>query len=272
MARTVVAPRNLRVAQWLTIAIVALEVLASAGGLFIPGLYRDTPWVVPQNRGQDLVTLILSPVLVVIVPAVRRGSARATMAWIGLLGYVFYTYTGAAFAFAFNRFFLIYVALFSLSIAALVAVAGGIDAVELQKRFDRATPRWPVLAYLAVLALMLTALWLGQIVPFFTTGTIPESIRLSGGPTMFVYVLDLGVVVPLALLAAAWLWRRLPWGYVLAGCVLIKGTTMGLALLSMSWFAARAGILTEPGLAVIWVALAAGSLGMSFWFFRQCRG
>ena len=131
---------NLRVAQLLTAMIVPLALVASAGGLFIGSLYRDPASVLPAIQGQDLVTLLALPALVVALVAAQRGSTRATMAWIGLLSYVCYAYTGAAFAYAFNAFFLIYVALFSLSVSALVAVASGIDVIELQQRFDSATP------------------------------------------------------------------------------------------------------------------------------------
>ena len=86
------------------------------------------------------------------------------------------------------------------------------------------------------------------------------------------YVLDLGIVVPLALLAAIWLGRCLPWGDVLAGCILIKASTMGLALLSATWFSVRAGLPLEIGLTIVYGAIAIGGLGMTAWFFRPCRG
>lgn len=262
---------NLRVAQTLTALIVLLATVASAGGLLIPDLYRDPAAMKPVLQGQDLVTLIAIPVMAMTLLAVRRGSARGTLAWLGLLGYLLYTYVGAAFAYAFNDFFLIYLAIFSLSVFALVAAATGIDVAELHRRFDTAVPRKPVAGFLILIALMLAMGELGEIIPFLTTGAVPEIIRRSGGSTCFVYVLDLGMIVPLALLSAIWLWRRLPWGYVLAGSILIKGATMGLALLSMDWFAVHAGYPAD-GLAAIWVVIAFGSLGMSVWFLRHCRG
>jgi len=261
---------NLRVAQILTVLIALLAAVAAAGGLFIPGLYRDPATFVPILQGQDLVTLIALPVLLVMLLAARRGSARATLAWLGLLGYLCYTYTGAAFAYAFNDFFLIYVALFALSVGALAAVASGIDAIALQRRFDAAVPRRPVAVFLSLIALMLAIVELGEIIAFLTSGTIPQIITRSGGITNFVYVLDLGVIVPLALLAVIWLWRRLPWGDILAGFLLIKASTMGLALLSMNWFSMRAGLPTD-GLLVLWSVIAFGGLGLSVWFLRHCR-
>ena len=272
-AKSKVAPsrQTLSAAEILSLIILVLTAVAAAGGLFLPDLYRDTAWVVPQNRGTDFVTLLLAlPALAVTLLAVRRGSVRARIIWVGLLGYLLYIYTGAAMAYAFNAFFLLYVALFALTIFALVTAVSGIDLEQVARRFDAGVPRAPVILFLVLVALMLTVAYLGQILPFFSTGEVPEVVALAGGPTFFVWVLDLGLVVPLALLGALWLWRRAPLGYLLAGCVLIKAATMGLALLSMTWFSLQASIAVDVGLAVVWVVIAAGGLGLSVWFFRHC--
>lgn len=262
----------LRVARLLTAVIVPLAAVASAGGLFIPGLYRDPAAIVPVMQGQDLVTLAALPALVVALLAAGRGSTRGMLAWIGLLGYVLYTYAGAAVAYYLNHFVLIYVALFSLSVFALVAATSSIDVAALQRRFDATVPRGPVVAFLLLTALMLAALALGEIIRFLVTGMIPSTITRAGASTWYPYALDLGLVVPLALLAARWLWRRLPWGYLLAGCILIKAAAMGPALLAMSWFSVRAGLPGDGWLNVVWAVIAGGGLGMSAWFFRHCRG
>jgi hypothetical protein len=180
------------VAWRLTTLMIPLAALASAAGLFLPGLYRETDWVVPQNRGQDLITLLLVPILGASLLAARRGSVRATMIWLGLLGYLFYTYTGASFAYTFNRLFPVYVALFSLSIFALVAGAVSLNLAAVERSFDAGVLRRPVAVFLSLLAVMLSAAYLGQILPFYTTGAVPRPIELADTPTLFVYVLDLG--------------------------------------------------------------------------------
>lgn len=272
MTETRRTPERLRVAFALSRLIVVLAALAAAVGLLIPGVYRETAWVVPQNRGQDLVTLLALAVLVPVLVAARRGSPRSTLVWLGLLGYLAYTYTGAAFAYGFNVLFPVYVALFALCGAALIGGLSGIDALAVQRAFDAGTPRRGVIAFLLVMAAVLCALWVSQIVPFYTAGKLPDMVLKANTPTVFVYVLDLGVVVPLALLSAWWLVRGQPWGHVLAGFVLVKAATMGLALLAMTAFALRAGLQVEVVLSAAWVTLAVAGLAMSWWFFRHCRG
>jgi hypothetical protein len=192
---------------------------------------------------------------------------------VGLVGYLLYTYTGAAFAFALNEFYLIYLALFSISIAALISLLTGIDIAGLPGSFDFGTPRRPVAIFLAVISLMLAFVEIGQIIPFYTSGVLPEPMRLAGVTTFFAYTLDLGIVMPLSLLSAVWLWQRRPWGYMLGGCMLIKSAAMGLALLATNAYAFLTGGATDTADILFgYVLIGLGGLGMSVWFFRHCRG
>jgi hypothetical protein len=211
---------RLRVAFGLTWLVLVLASVAAAVGLWMPAVYRETAWVVPQNRGQDLVTLFVVALLVAVLRRAQQGSPRAMLIWLGLVGYLSYTYTGAAFSYAFNELFLVYVALFGSTGAILIAGLSSLDAQAMQGRFDPATPRRTAAGYLVVLAIVLSVLWLSQIVPFLTRGELPNLIVQARTPTVFVFVLDLGVVVPLALLGAWWLWQRRPWGEVLAASAL----------------------------------------------------
>lgn len=255
----------------LSVLAALLALAAALAGLSSPGLYRDAAWLVPQARGQDLVTAAAAVALLAMASRARRGSARAAVARLGLLGYLVYTFTGAAFAYAFNALFLVYVAAFSASVFALVAVASRLDAHAVATRFDDRTPRQAVAAFLLAVAVLLSALWLGQLVPALASGGAPDAVVRSGGSIKYVYALDLGLVVPLSLAAAWWVWRRAPWGFVLAGIVLVKALTMGLALLAMTWFSLSSGAPLEPGLFLPWLMLAAGSLGVTWWYLAHCR-
>lgn len=218
-----------------------------------------------------LITVLALPVLVVSLARAARGSARAAQVWIGLLGYIFYTYAGAAVGYHFNRLLLVYVTLFSASLFGLVAAAIGLDVAALERRFDEGTPRGPVVAFLALIAVMLGALEIGQNIAYVTTGRVPPGVVNAGGMTFFPYALDLGIIVPLAVLASVWLWRRRPWGYPLAGFLLIKGATMGLALLAMNWFQWRSAQPTDGPLNAFYAFLALGGIALSAWFLRHCR-
>jgi hypothetical protein len=122
------------------------------------------------------------------------------------------------------------------------------------------------------MAMILAMLWLSQVITYLTMGKLPDLIVQAQTPTNFVFVLDLGVVVPLSVFAAILLLQDKAWGYALAGAMLLKSATMGLALVSMTIFAINAGQPIDIGLAAFWLALAVGGLAMSAWFFASCRG
>ncbi len=255
----------------LTYAMGALALLAAGWGLIAPEVYRETQWVIPQNRGQDLITLAVLPALLLAAVQAARGSVRMLLLWLGLVGYLAYTYTGAAFSYHFNILFPAYVALFGLTGAALIMTLIRIDPDIIRESFDRAVPARGTAVFLAVLGLVLAALWGSQIMAYYIDGRLPEMVVLANTPTVFVYVLDLGVVVPLALAAAVQLWKREAWGFAMAGFVLVKATTMGLALVAMTIFASLRGVATDATLGIAWVALAIGGFAMSVAFFRHCK-
>jgi hypothetical protein len=256
----------------LTLLLLPLLAAASLAGLLWPGLYREPAAIVPAMRGQDFITLLCVPALLAALLSHRRQSPRGTLAWIGLLGYVLYTYVGSALAYYVNQVTLLYIALLSMSGAALVCAIAGVDPLALQRAFGPAAPRRAVAAFLVLIALMLVAIELPQLVGYLVTAELPDAVKLAGGGHYYVYGLDLGVVVPLCLLAAVWLWQRRPWAEVLAGYLLIKSTTMGLALLAMNLLAARSGTPVDAaGLLAFYSVLAAGGASMTLWFFAHCR-
>jgi hypothetical protein len=251
-----------RLGERLSLAVVVLAAIASLAGLLVPGLYREGA-LRAAMRGQDLVTLAALPVLAAALPGLRRGSANATTLALGLLGYLAYTYTGAAFAYRFNPLFLVYVALFSLSVTAVGALVAGADVAALAAR---PAPRRATAAFLVLVALFLAASELGQIVPALLAGRAPDLLVTSEGAGNFVYVLDLGVVAPLAMVSAVLLRRGSGWGDLVGGCLLIKAATMGLALLSMTLFTWREGQPVEAGLTAGYGVMALAASAMALWF------
>lgn len=265
----VVMGGQLSVALLLTALVVPLGVVASAAGLLAYEDLYGAPRLAAIIRGQDLVTLCALPIMAASALTARRGFARGLIVWAGLLGYLLYTYTGAALAYDFNRLFPAYLALFAGSGFALAALVLAVDDEALRARFDGGEPRRPVAVFLVLMA---GALGIGEVAQMAAAVASGETPVIEGtdAPLNFVFALDLGVVVPLSLLGAAWLGRGAPWGHLLAGVMLVKAATMGLALLSMSWFAARAGVPGD-GLLPLWVVIAAGGFTGIMWLLRHCR-
>jgi hypothetical protein len=238
-----------------------LLAVAAAVGLLVPGLYKsNTAFAAAAFRGTDLVSLAVAlPVLVGSLWLTSRGSRRALLVWLGALAYVAYTYL-YTFAIAWNRLFLVYVALLSLSVFTLVRALVALDAEELADRFGDRTPVRGVSTFLWVVGGMLGLMELAQVVPALLAGRVPDVVLETGHPTGVIYVLDLGLVVPLMLLAGRWLRQRRPFGYVAAAILLVKGVTVGLALLSSDLFGYLDSGRTDGPLLGLWALIALGSL------------
>jgi hypothetical protein len=211
-------------AYLLTATILVLASMASAGGLFWQDLYRDNASIKAAWFGNDLVTLVVVvPLLALALRQVQRGSERAYLVWLGLLAYVFYNYAFYLFGAAFNVFFLLYAALFSLSMFALVLGMLQLDIHLIQQLFRPNIPVKWVSVFLLFISLPLGIVEIGQCLTFIINGKPPEVPPL-------IFALDLSIVVPSTALAAVLLWRRHPWGLVLAVMMLVKAFTYGLVL------------------------------------------
>ncbi|NPV08304.1 MAG: hypothetical protein HPY83_10145 [Anaerolineae bacterium] len=276
----------------LTILIVLLALLAAGTGLLYRGegsryqfttlrgetveiygrgLYRYEPVLMAaQVMPQDAVTLAIGvPLLLVSLWLYRRGSWRGLLLLTGTLAYFLYTYTSMAFGAAFNELFLVYVALFSLSVFAFTVAMLSVDLRSLAAHFREGLPRRAIAAFLFVVGGFLSLAWLGRIVPAQLAGEPP--IGLATNTTLFIQVLDLGLVVPLAFLAGVLLLRRRPLGYLLTSVALIKFVTMGLALVAMIVGQAVAGVPMAAAEVVVFPLIAGTGIVMAYLLLRNVQ-
>jgi hypothetical protein len=263
-----------RTNEWLplTIPIAILLAIASGSGLFINGLYRDTPNLRAQAIGQDAITLVIAlPALIISAFFAGRGSQGARLIWLGVLVYVVYTYASYAFGIRFNPLFLIYVALLGCSTYALIGGLVTTDWASLKAGFTDKTPVRAVSIFLVVIAIFFYLTWLSEAVPASLSGTPPQSVREDGTPTNVIHVLDMAWLLPALLIAAISLWRKQPIGYGLAVALLGNLVFLALAILAMILLEARAGETATLPDTMMFGALFAISLGMLTWYMRGLR-
>lgn len=255
-------------AHRLSVSLAVVLFAQAAGGFFWPALYRDNFWVRSVLVGTDFVTLVLIlPLLAGALWLVRRGSPRARLALNGVLYYVFYNNVYYLLS-AFNRFFLVYVAVFVLSLGALIASLLATDATALTGPAARVA-RKPVCAVLAVCAAILALMWTGQAVLFIVKGELPQLIADSGGVTNLVAVLDLTLIVPFLLLGCWWLWQARGWGVIVAAGMLVQCTLITVNLIITPWFQASAGVADAWIMVPLWAMMGAAFLGAALAVFRQ---
>ncbi|MFC6718375.1 hypothetical protein ACFQGT_12095 [Natrialbaceae archaeon GCM10025810] len=231
-------PRPYVLASLLTLV---LTLVATGIGLFVPGFYRDAPVLLPQIYGQDLFTLTVAvPALAVALVYATRGSLNAYVVWLGVTGYLLYTYASYAFMTAFNELYLVYTTLLWLTLFTFVGGMIRLDADALKRSVGETSVR-PYVGFQLLLAVLVGVLWFSEILPAILAGTTPPSIEEAGLPVSVIYSLDLGIIVPAFVLSAYWLWNDRAWGYAFTGVLLAKIVTLGGAVLAMAFYMIRDG-------------------------------
>lgn len=254
---------KLNTAYRLSIAVAILAAVAAAGGLLLPGLYRDNDFIKSAWFGNDLVTLLVAvPLLGAALYFSQKGSLRAQLVWMGALAYMIYNYAFYLFGAAFNKFFLVYVALFALSFYALVLGLSNLDIEGIKKRFDaKLRVQW-ISVYLFLISIPLIIVEGGQCLNFILTDKLPEVPAL-------IFALDLAVVVPNTALAGVLLWQRRAWGYVLGAMMLVKGLTYGLVLMTGTSLIALTGAGAWDPLMPFYTFVTVGAFTCLFIFLKN---
>jgi hypothetical protein len=192
-------------------------------------------------RGTALVVAMVAvPVLLAAMWSSSRGSLRALVIWLGAAGYLLYNAVMFLFATPYNRFFLAYVAMFALALWSIGAVLTQTDVVGVARNVTGRLPAHRIAIYAWTVALLNALVWLRTIIPTMTAENPGAFLVGSGFSTHPVYIQDLAVWIPLMVVAAAWLWRGLPWGYLLTASILALWVLEALGIAVDQWFGSQA--------------------------------
>lgn len=235
------------------------------------GLYRyDTVNSSSQELGQDIVTLLIgTPLLIAGIVLSRKGTLRGQLLLTGVLGYFLYTYASMCFLTAFNPFFLVYVALFSLSLFGFILSMKNLDVDAVASHIQDGFPRRAIATYFIIVAVFLTLAWLGLVASPSLTWTPPNG--LESAITMVIQALDLGIIVPTAFITASLLIKKQAWGYALSSVMLLKILTMGAALISMIIVQFLAGVKIDPIVSIIFILISISGIIFGILALRNIR-
>jgi len=249
--------------RWLTLATVLLAVVAAGGGLILQNLYRDSLLIKTAWFGNDLITLLLMPVLLAMIYNKRRDQ-RKHLIWLGIILYMFYNYAFYLFGAQFNWFFLVYAALFSLSLYSLILGLFSVNIKTILESFQDRTHRKLISIFLLGIAVPLGMVEISQCLRFIVSGDEPEI------PTL-ILALDLSIVIPNSILSAILLWRNNVWGIVLSAMMLVKSFTYGLVLVVGTTLIGKTGIGPWDPLLPFYVFVMVGGLGFGWLLLKNFK-
>ena len=207
----------------LSIIVIVLAVIASFGGIVANNIYRDNEMVKAVWLGNDIVTLfIVIPVMIGALFFTLRHSLKAQLIWMGMLWYMVYNYIFYMYGTAFNKFFLLYVLIFTLSIYALILALMKIDLKSLKQKMSSKIPVKWISSYMLFFAIMIGGLWIAQSLSFVFTDVVPVGITQTGHLSGVVFATDLSLLVSPLIVGAVLLLKREVWGCIISIISLTK--------------------------------------------------
>jgi hypothetical protein len=188
--------------------------------------------LVSEGVGWDVFTLFVAVPLMLAAPGfVAGGSFRGRLFALGLFGYFFYQYLEYAMTWAFGPLFPMFILIFGASFVGLVWLGASVAGDRIADGFGEDFPGRPFAVVSVLMAVLLVVMWTGRIAAGLA-GDL-ETAGLHGETTLVVQALDLGAVVPTALLISALAWRRTAIGYVLASVYVVTSIAMSAAIVAM---------------------------------------
>ena len=231
--------------QWanrLALVAMLLAMAASAVGLLVPGLYRDSEAWVRQAQASDLTTLAIAvPLLSLGLWRGARGSAVAYLLALGSLGYLAYGYAIFSFSVATNAMTPVHYAILGLASWSLFLNVAELDLNALSAHGIVRLPRRRTGWFLIGVAALFLLLWGGQIATSIATGATAPEVAALGLTANPVWALDLAFALPLFAVAGVLMLRAERNAIFAVVPVLAFIAVMGVSILVIFGFDAMAG-------------------------------
>ncbi len=228
--------RRSKITAVMTLFLSVLTLFVSLMSILDESIYKDvlsagtiTKALLVSSKAQDMVFIPLALLLALLsVVFLKRPGYKTFITMLGLTGSFFYGYGLYAIKGQYTTLYLIYLAIFSLSIYSMVF---GLLCFTPEFAVKTSLPkalRVGISIFLYSIVCMLGLAWI--------LGILPNIARHIPADTYAAYVLDLGIVFPAIAIIATKLIRNKPYGNILSGVALGKAITVCLIWGFAEWY------------------------------------
>jgi uncharacterized membrane protein YiaA len=168
---------------------------------------------------QDVQTLILSLVLILISKNVKKEDFPKQLVAIGIIGYLAYAYGIYAFEQYYTVFYFNYLMILMLTLFELVYTLKSLETKNLNPQLFSKRVRITNLVLMITIPVIFNILWSVTLINLIRTGTRTEYFYS-------IYVIDLCFIMPAMLYSAYRMIKRQPDGYLFSTSLLIFGAAM----------------------------------------------
>jgi hypothetical protein len=238
-----IAQQRGKITAVMTLITSMLIIFACLSGLLKESIYNDvlsagtiTKVLVAGSRAQDIIFIPLAILLAFLsILFLRLPSYKLLITLIGLCFNFFYGYALYTMQGQYTSIYIVYLAIFSLSIYSIILGLLSFPAEFAVKTSLPKGLRRSVSIFLYIIVFILGFAWLMRI--------SPDIARHIPQDTYGVFVLDLGIVFPAIAIAATMLIRRKPYGNIFAGVTLMKVFTVCLSWGFGEWYGRIYGVI-----------------------------
>ncbi|MHC1684670.1 MAG: hypothetical protein AB6733_17295 [Clostridiaceae bacterium] len=240
------------------------------------GLYAyDSYFKAPIFRGTDFTILcVVIPILIIVlILDMKKNTLKTRMFLMSVISVFSYYSASIAFGVTYNVMHLVYIMLFSASFFGLIIAIGSLDKKQIADSMGDSLPYKGIYIFLVLTGIALIVAWLPDIINSLVKNRSLELIEVY--TTEITYVLDMGIIGPVALICLFKFKKREAIGYVLLVMLLTVCSIIGIMLPIQTIFQLSAGI--ELPLAAIitkcgsFVVLAVFALYFNIRFFKNIK-
>lgn len=240
------------------------------------GLYaHDSLFKATIFKGTDFTILCCAiPTLIIaLILDIKKKTLKNRLFLMSMISVFTYYSTSIAFGVTYNILHLVYIALFAASLFGFIIALRSIDPKQVVDRMGDRVPSKGVYVFLTLIGSALILAWLPDIINSLVSNRSLSLIEVY--TTEVTYVLDMGVIGPVALICLYYLKKRIGMGYMLLVMLLTICSIIGIMLPIQTAFQVTAGI-ELPMIAIVtkagsFVLLAIFALYFNIKFFRELK-
>lgn len=233
--------------------------------IFGNGIYaHDSYFKALTNIGSDftMLFLVVPMIAFALIGEIKRRTIKSKLFLTAVMAMVLYYATSIVFGVTYNSLHLIYIALFSSSLFAIIILVNSINTIELRKMQKWIIPSRGLNIFLIISGVSLFVAWLPDIITSLMNGKSLALIETY--TTEITYVLDMGIISPMIFICLFLLKKKDGFGDILLAIILKMCEIIGVMISVATLFQTLYGIevpvpalITKLGIFIVLSAFAA---------------
>lgn len=233
-------------------------------------LYLDGDWANAQWLGQDLVTLVIGMPLLLVSSwkVILKRSLVWELVLGGVLFYLVYIYAFFLLEDSFTALYFIHLPVFSIALLCLFVVFHDLLNAKNDYAYTHRLTLSTIIGYFLLISAFLFWLWLQDLLKHLNAADY-FSDTPDGEPPLVMHTLDLGIIVPMMVMASILLFKNHTLGLIMIGVLLVMSFLTSSAFMGMALSIYLQGFDLDSEIIVLWSLITLCSLLLSIVYLNR---